>query len=46
MDRHLERKGLPERNLESSQLTLDPDNYDGMNAPLGHLTTQSFSLRR
>ncbi|MFK7957594.1 MAG: transposase, partial [Lysobacterales bacterium] len=43
--RHLERKGLLERDLESSQLTLDPaDENDGMNALLGHSITYRVAV--
>ena len=42
--RHLERKGLLERDLESSELTLDPDEDDGMNALLGHSITYRVAV--
>jgi hypothetical protein len=43
--RHLERKGLLERDLESSYLTLDPcDGDDGMNALLGHSITYRVAV--
>ncbi len=43
--RHLERKGLLERDLESSWLTLDPtDEDDGMNALQGHSITYRIAV--
>ncbi len=42
--RHLERKGLLERDIESSQLTLDPDEDDGMNALLGYSITYRVAV--
>jgi len=43
--RHLERRGLLERDLESSWLTLDStDEDDGMNALLGHSITYRVAV--